>query len=424
MINLPKNGLNIVPINARNLSGVILVLLVLVLPYMWSTPMALANTEEDPLMKEQLAIESDAGLSGRAKRIIFRARSNQDKGDYAKAVEVIGQWMDDQPDRQHHLLFYTRAISYGRLEKPELALQDLEKAVQLEPRFGRAWLTLGETAYQLERFSQAGDAFAKAYDLTPAPPPEILFYAGVTRLMAGESNKARADLERLLLEEGEDTQKEWYQAYLATVQDAGPTATTPGLVDRLLLDFKDDGSAWQLAAQDALGREEYEQAAIYLTISDYVKPLSYSELIQLGDIYAVINVPLKAAHYFEQAIALEEKEPAATDFERLASAYLAAHKVPEARLAIDRGLAVSETLQLWSLLGDLDYLDKNYAEALADFQKGHSISETFGRGWLMMGYCALEMGNKDLACQYLEKAQLFPDQASSAGTLLRRLKKN
>jgi len=404
--------------------GIILSVLFLLVSCLLPGTTARAANQDDPLLKEQRAIESDAGLGGRARRVIFRARANQDKGDFAEAAQIISQWLDGNVERHHHLLFYTRATSYGQLEKFDQALLDLGMAVKLEPRFGRAWLNMGETAYELEQFSLAGDAFARAYDLTPSAPPELLFYAGVTRLMGGESRKARADLERLLVESEKAPSKEWYQAYLASVQDAGPTSSTQGLIDHLLADYENDGSAWQLAAQDALGREDYEQAAIYLTVADYLKTLSYSELIQLGDLYAVINVPLKAARYFEQALDLGEKDPVSTDFERLASAYLAAHRVPEARLAINRGLAVGETLQLWSLLGDLDYLDKDYAAALVDFQKCHTISDDFGRGWLMMGYCALEMEKKAEACQYLEKAQAFPDQASSAGTLLRRLKNN
>lgn len=377
---------------------------------------------EDPRLAEQTTIESDAGMSGRARKALFRARGHQDKGDHAKAVEVISQWMDGNPDRNHHLLFFTRATSYGQLEQNGRALQDLESAVTLEPRFGRAWLNLGETAYGLEEFSTAAGAFTQAYALTPDAPPEILLYAGVTRLMSGEPVKARSDLEKLLTEAERVPPLDWYRAYLAAVQGAGPTEATPDLVRRLIEDHQDDGAAWQLAAQDVLGREDYEQAAIYLTVADYLGQLTYSELIQLADLYAAISVPLQAAHYVEQAIALGEREPVTGDFERLASAYLAAHKESEARGSIARGLAVGETLQLWSLLGDLDYMDKNYAAALLDFQKCHTLADDFGRGWLMMGYCALELGNKDQARQYLEKAQTYPNQASSAGTLLNSLR--
>ncbi len=396
-------------------------LILLLMSWMSSFSLAQSASQPDTLLEEQRAIESDAGLGSRARRVLFKARANQDKGDFAEAADVISQWLDGHSDRQHHLLFFTRAASYEQLDKSDLALADLEKAVQLEPRFGRAWLNLGEIAYQLENYSVAGDAFAQAYDLTPAAPPEILFYAGVTRLLGGEAKKARSDLEKLLLHAEKTPPREWYQAYLATVQDVGPSSKTSNLVDRLLLDHQDDAAAWQLAAQDALGREEYEQAAIYLTISDYLNPLPYTELVQLGDIYAVINVPIKAAQYYEQALKQGDKEPLSTDYERLASAYLAAHKVPESRQAIKRGLEVADTLQLWSLLGDLDYMDKDYAAALIDFQKCQTLSDDFGRGWLMMGYCALEMGNKDQAYRFLVKAKAYPDQASSAETLLRRL---
>ena len=58
----------------------------------------------------------------------------------------------DKPDREHPLLLFNLALSHFALDQDDQAYEDLKKAVELEPRYGRAWLRLGEAAYELEKF--------------------------------------------------------------------------------------------------------------------------------------------------------------------------------------------------------------------------------------------------------------------------------
>ena len=52
---------------------------------------------------------------------------------------------------------------------------------------------------------------------------------------------------------------------------------------------------------------------------------------------------------------------------------------------------------------------------------GRALDPDFGRGWLMMGYCAVELGREDEARRHLERAAEFPEQATSARNLLSRV---
>lgn len=280
---------------------------------------------------------------------------------------------------------------------------------------------MGEAAYELEKFSEAGDAFVQAYELTPDPAPEILYYAGVTLLMGQRVDQSLVVLERLLNEHRDGAELDWYQALISAGIQADQPARVNKFVDRLLADYSDDPKAWELSYQFAAGQEDYRAAAVSLTIAGYLRPLSHDELIQLGDIYAVISVPIQAARYYEQAMAQPDADVETgrvKEFERLATAWLGAHDYDRARATLNTALGQKETLGLLSLLGDLEYMDEDFAAALTAFGRATDLDPEFGRGWLMMGYCAVELGRRDEARRYLEKAAEFPDQSSGARSLL------
>jgi Flp pilus assembly protein TadD len=66
-------------------------------------------------------------------------------------------------------------------------------------------------------------------------------------------------------------------------------------------------------------------------------------------------------------------------------------------------------------------MDVDYEAALTAFGRATDLDPDFGRGWLMMGYCATELGRRDEARRHLEKAAEFPNQASGARSLLGRV---
>jgi len=105
-----------------------------------------ANAQEADRTALQKQIESGSDLSSRASRVLFKARSRQDAGQYAEATNSLKSWLDEGDHTDHHLLRFQLAVGYLSLEQPVDAVAALEDAVDLEPRFARAWLRLGEAA--------------------------------------------------------------------------------------------------------------------------------------------------------------------------------------------------------------------------------------------------------------------------------------
>jgi len=244
-------------------------------------------------------------------------------------------------------------------------------------------------------------------------------------VMAEQPAPALATLEQVLATAGAEVPRDWVQALVAAAVAAGQADRARPHIDALLLREPAEPAAWLLAYRFAAGEQDYKLAAVCLTVAGYLRPAAAEELEQLGDLYAVIGVPVQAATYYAQVLELaltgEGTGNLTAQYERLAGTWLAAHRHPEARAVLDAALATAATSRLWSLRGDLDYHAEDFAAALEAFSSSCRLDPEYGRGWLMMGYCALELGRNEEARRHLQKAAGYPDQAAGARVLLQRL---
>jgi tetratricopeptide (TPR) repeat protein len=387
----------------------------------------LAQPAVDPeLEARQRVIETGSDLSSGGQRVLFQARGRQEREDFAGAAEVVVKYLEGKPDREHGLLRFNLAVSYLGLADDEQALANLRLAVKAEPDFARAWLRLGEIAYSTGSYAEAAEAFARGHDLSPEKYPEVLYYSGAAWLLADRPERALETMEGLLTGNEDAAPVDWYQVLIAAAIGAEQPQRASRWVDSLLDRHTGDPASWDLAYRFATGIEDYRQAAVCLTVTGYLRPLTRSELFQLGDLYSVIEVPLQAARYYEKALALPAREGVessrrAEQQERLASAWLAAQENERARDVLNTALAEAPSTRLYALLGDLEYMAGNRAAALAAFARCTEQDPDYGRGWLMMGYCALELDRPEEARRYLDRAAEFPDQAASARGLMGRL---
>jgi tetratricopeptide (TPR) repeat protein len=185
----------------------------------------------------------------------------------------------------------------------------------------------------------------------------------------------------------------------------------------MLARFGDDPDAWFLAFQFGAGTGDYRQAAVALTVVGYLRPLTRHERVQLGDLYSVIEAPLVATEYYAPAMA---DSASAGEVERLASAYIASYNNSAALEVLTRSVREKPTARLWSLLGDLHFMQAQYEDAHRAFEASAALDPEDGRPYLMMGYCALEVGNGEDAVASLELASQFEPQAERAQSLLER----
>ncbi|MFO7607899.1 MAG: tetratricopeptide repeat protein [Candidatus Krumholzibacteriia bacterium] len=374
--------------------------------------------------QRQAAIESDASLPERARATLFRARTSLDDGDPAAAADVLQAWLGGDPGRDHHLLRFELGAALLADGRAEAARAELRAAVGLEPAFARAWLRLGEAAYEGAQYTEAADAFVRAYALLPDPPAEILHYAAVCRLQAGDAAGACDLLAPLVAADPAGAPFAWHQALAAAAIEAGTPARARGPLAALLAARPDDRAVWDLAWRFAAGSGDYRDAAVLLKAEGFLAELDAAELEQLGELFAAVGIPLEAARAWTRAAELrrggEGGEGDGTA--RLARAWLAAHEPGQARAVLADALAArGEDAALLALLGEVALAAEDHAGALDAFARAAAADPDDGRAALMAGWCALELDRLGEARRFLSAAAAFPEQAEAARGLLGRL---
>jgi tetratricopeptide (TPR) repeat protein len=211
---------------------------------------------------------------------------------------------------------------------------------------------------------------------------------------------------------------EWHRALISAALQADDTDAGNRAVDRMLSQFENSPDTWTLAFQYAAATGDYQEAAVALTVKSYLTPLTPEEEVQLGDLYSAIEVPERAIRSYETAM---EADASGDELERLASAYLAAHDSESAMKTLNRALERQPTPRLWSLYGDLNFMEEKYAEAYTAYERSLELDPEEGRSHIMMAYCAMELGDKNEAKTHLQLASEFPDQAEKATEILNKI---
>ena len=374
--------------------------------------------------QRQAAIESDSFLPERARAALFRARTRLDAGDAAGAAAILQDWLAGDAGRDNHLMRFELGVARLADGQAAAAQAELRRAVELEPAFARAWLRLGEAAYENAEYAAAADAFARAYDLLPDPPAEVLHYAAVCRLQSGDAIGACDLLEPLVAADPGGAPFAWHQALASAALEAdAPGRARPHLA-RLVVARPDDPAVWDLAWRFAAGSGEYRDAAVLLKSVGFIEDLDAAELEQLGELFAAVGIPLEAARAWARAAGLRAPEETASidDAARLARAWLAAHRPAEARAVIAAAMtAHGDDAGLLMLLGDTALSEQDTDGAYEAYARAAAAAPDDGRAQLMAGWCALELGRTAEARRHLAAATRFPAQAEAARGLLGRV---
>jgi tetratricopeptide (TPR) repeat protein len=379
-----------------------------------------ADTNRPPAGLQQASpLETIADLPVASRMAMFNAQGYQDEGKPKYAVQELEDFLKRNPEDDHYLIRFFLANTLSQMDRFEDALQQYETTVKLEPRYKQGWLNLGETAYNLGRYERAAEAIYQGYILSEDRPSRLLYYSAVAYLQAEKSDKSAPLLKELVSGSHGTPSFDWCKALVSVSLALQDRELGDEAVSAMLDSHGHNPDAWQIAFQYAASVSDFKKAAVALTVKGYMTELTREEKMQLADLYAMIKAPAQSIPYYESAIG---EGASAKELERLASAYLAAYDTKTALKTLERAIAIEPTARLWSLLGDLHYMDKNYGEAYRAFEKCADLEPANGRAYLMKGYCAIELNRYDDAIVILEKAAAFPGQEETALALAKRAK--
>ncbi|RLC11736.1 MAG: hypothetical protein DRH43_03455 [Deltaproteobacteria bacterium] len=357
-------------------------------------------------------------LTPKVQKIVYEAQQLMEKKDYLKAQGCLKKFIEKNPQKKHYLVEFTLANALAMAGKDREALPHYRAAANLYPAFAAAWQNMGKIYFDIKQYDEAGDSLLKAYEVNEKKDPALLYYAAVSYIMAKKERKALPHLERLVSGEIASPKTEWLEALLKVYMDLGLKENAFSVVRKLIDKNGADPRWWKILAQLHLQQTDYKNGLAALTIHSYLTSISLKDLMLLGDLNNAVGVPLKAAEYYEKAVHMESN-PAV--YEKLASAYIGAHKPAKAIDALNRALEKKPTAKLWLMLGQVLYEEENYDKAYDAFDQSARLDSKNGRAYLMMGYCAFQMGKKDAARSAFQKATHFPKQRKMAKAVLKQI---
>lgn len=362
--------------------------------------------------------ENPPQLAPETKRALFKAHELELAGKSAEAAAVLESHLREHPEEDGTQLRHALGVYLARVERFADAIPHLERAVALDPKQAPIWILLANLYYRIEQFEKAGEAYQSGYRVQAEPDPTVLYNAGVSFLLGKKPERSYRVLSELLGGTAASAEAGWYRAFVAAASEAGKERECWPILEGLVARDPDRIDSWRLLYQAAGSMQDYRRALITLTVIDYLQPLSAKETAQLGDLYLLSGVPIKAAAYYSRAL---QDSTAAGWRERLVSAYLEAHEPDRALSVLFEAVKRNPSAKLWSLLGDLHYQERRFEEAEVAYRESAALDPQHGRPHLMMGYCAYELDRPAEARTYLTTASEFPDTREAALRLLKTL---
>ena len=349
-------------------------------------------------------------LPPEAVKVLHRAQECLKRGKAKKGLELLGNFRREHPEIAHHLFLLLEGNLYWEEGKKEEALERWQRATQLSPRDKASWQNLAQALYELQRYAEAADAFLRAYELSKRR--ELRFYAAVAYLKGKRPREAIPHLE--VLARGREVPEEWLLALLQAYLDVGGLEGAEKVLRRLLSRNPEKVDYWKWLAQIYLKQRRYIEAVASLEIASRLRG-GKEEKRELAQLYLGLNVPLKAARYYEEIYG-SDPDPSACD--RIATFYLAAHKIEEALAFIDLAIKKEPTAERFLRKGEILYKERRYEEA---YQALKEATSRGGGGYasLLRGYCAWKMGWFQKAREAFLEAASYPGYKKRAQEALR-----
>jgi len=121
------------------------------------------------------------------------AYSFGEKGEHVKAIENYDKAIEIDPNDEE--AWYSKGWPLGELERHEEAIECYDKAIELNPNYDTAWYNKGFELGKLERHEEAIECYDKAIELNPND--EVAWYAkGVNLEGLGKKDEAEQCFKR------------------------------------------------------------------------------------------------------------------------------------------------------------------------------------------------------------------------------------
>ncbi len=313
---------------------------------------------------------------------------------YGKGSEVIAQLNEDIANSPNNPeLYYRRALQWAREENPIKALQDIKKAVSMEPENALYRFALGEVYFANDSVTGAMNSFNKAVELKP-------------------------DFTEALLKLGE------LQMILFQHSESNTT------FDKLLEIDPNSAAAYYFKGRNYVGMKDTVRGIIQYKKSVSLDNDYYEAYVQLGSLFSTkggkANLKL-AEEYFTNAIRIKEVSAEAYYARALVYYDMSAFDMnayDKARTDYEKVLAINpDDYRPYSGIGLINLNLNQFEKAIEAFDKALLMKPDYVRGYYLRALTYESKGDYPNAIKDYEQVVAMDVDYVAAKEALAELKK-
>ncbi len=339
--------------------------------------------------------EKPGRLSPATRCAMVKAQEALSQEKYDKARQILSSYLKDHAREAPADIYWLLGNSWFLKDKPARACEIYRRGLECFPDNQSLHQNYAVASYVRKDFRTAGDYFVKAFELEKENPDAGLLYkAGSAYYNAGSYGRAKETLKRLISME-EKVRPEWRKLLVYTNISLKDWDSAESALEPLLNNNPASSDYWKLLAKLHLNRDKYRDAAAALSIAYEINPPGKaSAWAELADMYFYLNAPLKAGRClvrgYGEDLSLEQ-------LDRLAHAYGRALRYEKAIEYINKAIAIEPAPERYRTRAVYYYRDRQFSDALASFRKVVENKPEDDWAHLMMGFCAMELDNLELA---------------------------
>jgi len=148
-----------------------------------------------------------------ASRLLYQVSRLYQHEEYAKAAELVERFRKDtERYADHPDVLFAKANCCLAMQKYRCAVRTYRKVVSARPERAAAWQNMASAFYHLQNYREAAQSFAEAFEVQKKKSPDLLYYCGVSFLMAGDGHEAVNVLQKLFDRYAGKVNPEWKEA--------------------------------------------------------------------------------------------------------------------------------------------------------------------------------------------------------------------
>ena len=356
-------------------------------------------------------------------KVLNDASKQIDAKNYNGAYSLLNDYVQKNNPKQAEFYYLLGTTQYFRKELSK-AYDALLKSVEIDPKNTDAVFNLGNVAYELGRYAQAGKYLEQAYNMRGKDrTPEMCFMTAGAYYQAKQYGNA-ARMAQKLIDSGAVFQKPAYVelcavALMENKQDAAAKKLMQDALNRNPVNMR----YWQILANVSLSQGDYVTLAMALEVSYALQPPAREKWLELANVYLYVNAQARALRCMQKAYGntgdvaaltrMARTAMAAGLFERgigyLDSAINNATGAEKAKLCAEKGFALYDR-GLWGRSIE------SFQACLANDTTG-AHAETL----LFIGYAQLELNQVEDAKQTFRRGGEMEKIKSYATSMLEML---